>query len=83
MRNNGEENLIQPASSGFFLNIWWPIPLFFDLFLFHESIGPIQYFAWGLRCGCILKTTGSLLAGELSCCDCFGLKSVEELVPFP
>jgi hypothetical protein len=33
---------------------------------------------WGLRCGCTLKITGSLLAKELSCCDCLGLKAVEE-----
>jgi hypothetical protein len=31
-------------------------------------------FAWGLRCGCTLKMTGSLIPEDLSCCDCLGLK---------
>jgi hypothetical protein len=40
-------------------------------------------FAWGLCCGCILKLTGSLLAVELSCCDCPEIKVSRGNVPFP
>ncbi len=48
------------------------------------STWDIHYFAWGLHCGCILNTTaGSLLADELSCCDCLGLKLVENLCHAP
>ncbi len=39
-------------------------------------------FAWVLCCGCILKLTGSLLAGELSYCDCVEIKVSRGNVPF-
>jgi hypothetical protein len=42
----------------------------------------IHYFAWGLCCGCIVKMTGSLLAEELSSCDCFWVKVSKGIVPF-
>jgi hypothetical protein len=46
----------------------------------YEYIGHyIIIFAWGLRCGCTLKMTGSLLTVELSSCDCLGLKSEDKL----
>ncbi len=40
------------------------------------------FFPWGLRCGCTLNII-TLLAEELSCCDCVRLKSVEELCYAP
>ncbi len=57
----------------------------FILFCFHtvhwcrywyEYIRHTLFSAWDLHCRCILKMTGSLLAEELSGCDCFGLKSL-------
>jgi hypothetical protein len=43
----------------------------------------IHYFAWGLCSGRFLKLTGSLLAVELSCCDCVEIKVSRGNVPFP
>jgi hypothetical protein len=40
-------------------------------------------FLLGVALWSTLKMTGSLLTVELSCCDCLGLKSVDELCVCP
>ncbi len=51
--------------------------------LVYKYIRHTLFFAWGLHCGCIFKMTGSLLAQELSCCDCLRVKVSIGIVPCP
>jgi hypothetical protein len=51
--------------------IWWPMPLFFTYFGFIQYIGLRVHKTYIIFClGFALWMTGSLLAEELSCCDC-------------
>ncbi len=79
-------------SEGFFKNKYLVADaILFLLFWFQklvQSTETITYsrtyiFCLGLCCGCIVKMTGSLLAEELSSCDCFWVNVSRGIVPFP
>jgi hypothetical protein len=55
------------ANTTLFDFIWFYIMVLVRVFMSYD----IHYFAWNLRCRCILKINGSLLAEDLSCGEWF------------